>query len=151
MCRLLILLVLLAPSGVMAAYLDPVVETVQTLPNGLSQVHVRFNGDAGEPPVQMSYLVRPGSNLRAAREWAKDVVDELDSARTAAAIPGLQPGQTIQRVARVNPVKAAKQAWREKFDLYLRIKDSGVAAIAGYITTLKADIEATYQTGFLDE
>ena len=151
MTPVLVLLLLLLPSVSLAAYQDPFIETSQTLPNGLVKIDVVFNGNAGEPSIKTSYLMKPGANFNDVRRWAKDTIDDLDSVRTSAAVPGLQPGQTIQRLARVNPAKAAKQAWNEDFSLYLRIKDSGITALASVITTLKARIEANWQAGYLDE
>ena len=151
MIRFVIVAFCLFPVLAQAAYQDPVIEAVQVLPNGTTQVNLRFDGNAGEPPVQLSYVVRAGSNLRAAREWVKDVIDELDGVKTAAAIPGLQPGQTITRVARVNPARLAKQIWNEKYAIYERIQGSDVPALASVKATLKTWLDTNWQAGFLDE
>lgn len=151
MRTLLIALLMLAPSLAMAAYQNPTVISNQRQANGTVVVTFAFTGDAGEPTVTRPYTVTGLTTRNAVRTWVDETITELDRVRTAETIADLQPGQTVTRVSRVNPVKAAKQAWREKFELYLRIKDSGVAAIASYVAALKADIEATYQAGYLDE
>lgn len=142
--------VLLFPSLSFAAYQNPTVVSNQRQANGTVLIQFAFSGNAGEPTVTRSYVVSQGTTAIAVRNWIDDTIKELDLVRTAETLPALAPDQVVPRLARVTPAKAAKQAWREKFELYLRIKDSGITAIAPYVTTLKADIEATYQEGFLD-
>ena len=151
MRTLLVALLMLAPSLAMAAYQNPTVVSNQRQANGTVLITFAFSGNAGEPTVTRGYVVSQGTTATAVRNWIDDTIKELDLVRTAETLPALAPDQVVPRLARVTPAKAAKQAWREKFELYLRIKDSGVAAIASYVTALKADIEATYLAGYLDE
>ena len=147
--RALVFCVILMPSLASAAYQDPEVESIQNDANGLVRINVVFRGNAGEPDVRMPYTVRAGTTLRNVREWAKEIIDNLDAIRSAAALPALQPGSSIPRVNRINPARAAREIWEEKLNRYLRIKDAGITAGASELAAIKADLEATYQAGFL--
>jgi hypothetical protein len=76
---------------------------------------------------------------------------ELNSLQTVDSLTTLQVGATPTPANRAVAAKTAKQTWREKYTAYLAAKDSGVVAIAADLATLKADLEATYQAGFLTE
>jgi hypothetical protein len=150
---LLIALWVLLPSMGWAAYLNPEIEQNALQPNGMVKLTLVFRGDAGEPDVRRELLVRPGMTFQQGRYFVDDTIRELDAARTASNVPQLQPGQTITRLVRPAAVPTAKQAWRTKFNAYMAAKDAGLtnATMATDLAALKADLEATYQTGFLNE
>lgn len=142
---------IMMPTMGWAAYQNPTVDSNVRQENGTVLLMFAFSGNAGEPTVKRGYVVSQGTTATAVRNWIDDTIKELDLVRTAETLPSIQPGQTVTRLARVTPAKAAKQAWNEDFALYLRIKDSGIAALASTIATLKSRIEANWQAGYLDE
>lgn len=146
---LLMCLVCLLPSVVWGAYLDPVVESVQNEASGLMRVNVVFAGNAGEPPVQMSYIVRGTTTLRDIREWAKEIIDGLDGSRTTAALPSLQPGQVITRTNRNPTTPTAKQIWVSDVARYKLYKDVGLLGTEAELAAMKASLESRYQSGYL--
>lgn len=151
MRSLLILLMLLAPSLALAAYQNPTVISNERQQNGFPRITFQFTGNAGEPVVRRAYVVSSSTTATTLRNWIANTIDELDLMHTAGTLAILQPGQTVPRLNRVNPAPTAKQIWRGKLDRYIHAKDSGITAIASALTTMKADLEATYQAGFLDE
>lgn len=150
---LLMCVLILLPVGAWAAYQNPIIERNELQPNGMVKLFLLIRGNAGEPDVRAELLVRPGMTFTQGRYWADDKLNELDSARTASNAAQLQPGQTIPRLARPPVVPTAKEVWRKKFNAYMAVKDSGLAGatLASDLAAKKADLEATYATGFLDE
>lgn len=145
-------LLLVLPSVASAAYQNPVVESNQPQVSGFVKVTFRFDGNAGEPTRYREYLVRPTTTPTILRNWVADTRAELDLLYTASVIPSLQQGQTVSGLARVPVTPTAKEAWNEKHERYKRYKDSGLvsAALTTNLNALKADLEATYQEGFID-
>lgn len=141
---LLLCVLLLVPSVARAAYLDPVI-----ISNDGKAIIFQFSGDAGEPIKTITYVVQAATTQKAVREWVKDTVDDLNGIRSAATLAALQPGQTVARLNRTAAARAAKDLWNEKLARYLYVKDSGIAAAATELAALKADLETTYQSGFL--
>lgn len=150
MKTVLLVLFLVLPSVSFAAYQNPVVKSNTTLANGNVQIGFEFSGNAGEPVVIRSFIVQKGTTAQELRNWVDDIIKELDLVNTASKLAVLQPGQTVPRLARVEPAPTAKQIWLSKFHRYLSFKDSGVAAIASDLAAIKSDLEATYQAGYLD-
>lgn len=151
-CLLMCVLVL-QPVGAWAAYMNPVIERNELQPNGMVRLFLLFHGDAGEPDVRAELLVRPGMTVAQGRNWVDNKLTELDAARTAANAAQLQPGQIIPRLARVPVALTAKEVWRKKFNAYMAVKDAGLAGttLASDLAAKKADLDATYLPGFLDE
>lgn len=145
------LLILLIPSVSLAAYDNPTVLANERKGNGTVLITFAFTGNAGEPTVTRGYTVTLGTTAAAVRNWIDDTIKELDLVRTAETTPALQPGQTVPRLAKVPPVLSAKQIWNRKYSIYQRFQNSDIAALAADRATLKADLEATYQAGFLAE
>lgn len=148
--RFAVLLVMLIPSISLAAYQNPMVKANTTLANGNVQITFEFNGNAGEPAVTRLFIVQKGTTAQELRNWVDDIIKELDLINAASKLAALQPGQTVPRLARVDPAPTAKQVWLSKFHRYISVKDAGITAIAADLATLKNDLEATYQTGYLD-
>lgn len=143
------LAVLLVPSLAPAAYQNPTVLSMERKADGGGHIIFQFAGNAGEPIVTRTYVIQSGSTLAGVRNWVDDTINELNLVQAAAVLPGLQQGQTVPRLARVNPARAAKELWNEKVARYGQLKDLGIAAAAADLAALKADIEATYQAGFV--
>ncbi len=145
-------LVAVMPSLALAAYQNPVVDSRVQLPSGFVRVVFLFTGNAGEVNVYREYLIRPGTTAAALRNWIDDTKTELNFLNTAATIPGLQQGNTVAGLARVLALKTAKEVWNEKYETYRRYKDSGLvsSALTSEMATLKADLEATYEAGFIN-
>lgn len=141
--------VLLFPSLSFAAYQNPTVLANDKLSNGTVKISFQFTGNAGEPIVRRDFIVSAGTTATTLRNWIADTIDELDLMYTAGTLAILQPGQTIPRLNRVPATPTAKQIWVEKLSRYLHVKDSGIVAAASDIAALKADLEATYQAGFI--
>lgn len=149
MKQIILVALLLVPASVFAAYEDPVIESTEQTSNGQTRLNMVFRGNAGEPDVRMPYIVNPSVAYRDIRVWAKETIDSLDAVRTTATLPTLQAGQTITRVNRLPPSETPKQAWMTKYYHYLRVKDGGITGTEAEIAAMKADLVATYQSGFL--
>lgn len=137
-------LLFLVPSLALSAYLDPVITS-----NDGKRIVFEFAGDAGEATETLTYVVRPGTTKKAVREWVKDTLDELDGRLAAAKLPDFAVGQSVTRLNRTAAVRAAKEVWNDKLARYLYLQSSGITAAAGELAAMKADLEATYQAGFL--
>lgn len=146
----LMFIVPLVPSLSEAAYQNPTVVTNVRQANGTRLVTFAFVGNAGEPTETRGYVIQQETTATTLRNWIDDTIKELELVHTAANLAILQPGQqTVPRLARVT-TPSAKQVWLEKHERYMRVQNSDVAAIVSARATLKADLEATYQAGFLD-
>jgi len=128
----------------LAAYQNPVVKSNQLQSNGSVLVTFEFAGDAGEPTVTKGYVIQRATTATELRNWVDDTISELDLIQTASKLASIQPGQTVPKLARVQPVLSACRVWVEKLERYLRVKDAGVTAIAVDVATLKTNIENTY-------
>lgn len=147
---LFLLVLLLAPSMASAAYLNPTVIANERQQNGSTKLLFRFNGNAGEPAVTREFTVQPATTATLLRNWIDATLNELDLMHTAASLPAIQPNQTVPRLAPVTPTPTARTAWRRKADWYAQIcTHSFTGTIATECTALKADIESTYQAGFI--
>ena len=150
--HILILLVsLLLPSISFAAYQSPTVVSNERQQDGSTRLVLRFTGNAGEPVVVRSYVVSRGTTAAILRNWIDGVMTELDLMHTAATLAALQPGQTVTRLApTAPPAPTAKEVWLGKVDRYRQFADLGLTGTAATdLTALLADINATYQAGFL--
>lgn len=147
----LLVLMLVFPSLTWAAYQNPTVVSNARQGNGTVLMTFAFTGNAGEPTITKGYVIQQSTTATALRNWIDDTIKELDLVHTAATLAILQPGQTVPRLAKTTPAPTAKQVWRDKFQRYLLVKDAGIVAMSADIAALKADLEATYQAGFLTE
>ena len=144
-------LLLLAPVMASAAYQSPIVIDNERLSVGSTRLKFQFSGNAGEPVVIREYMVGPGTTATILRNWVDATLDELNLTHTAATLPALQPGQTVPRLAPVAPTASAKDVWQRKAASYARFcTHSFTGSVETACTTLKSDIESTYQAGFLD-
>lgn len=151
MCIPLLFAMLLIPYVAQAAYTNPTVISNERLAVGSTKLIFRFNGDAGEPAVTREYMVGPSTTATILRNWVDATLNELNLMHTAATLPALQPGQTVPRLAPVSGTPSAAEVWQRKVSRYSRACTLGLTgAIATDCTTLKGDIETTYQAGFLD-
>lgn len=151
MVTLLVFLVLmLNPILGHAAYQTPTIVQKDIQTSGVIFLTFQFTGNAGEPPVKRIFIVNQSTTATVLRNWVDDQMSELDLLFTAESLPQLQVGQSIPRLARVVPSPTAKDVWNAKFDRYVRALNSGISAISSDMTALKADLEATYQTGFIN-
>lgn len=151
MKRLVVILciVLAIPVFSHAGYQNPTVVSNDPIAEGDSRIRLQFTGNAGEPTVQRILIIPDGATNQSIRNMVDQLIDQLDRKRTAATMPILQVGNTINRLAVVPPVPTAKQIWQAKYYRYMEIKDGGIAAAASELAAMKADLEATYQAGFL--
>lgn len=146
-----LVLVPLLPSSVQAVYTDAVVVSNEVQVDGRTLIVLRIRGDAQEPDVQLKYNVPANPTMAELRHTIGERVAELNLARTVASAPAVRPGAVIAPLTRpAAPAPTAKQIWQGKFDRYNRMNGSGIAAATAQITALKADLEATYQAGYLD-
>lgn len=143
-------LLVLAPSISNAAYTSPQIVARDVQPSGYVVLSFVFSGNAGEPSVRRTFTVSQSTTATVLRNWVDAQMAELDLLYMASVIPSLQVGQTIPRLAPVNPAPTAKAVWLDKLDRYMRYKDSGITATNSAIAALKADLESTYQAGYLD-
>lgn len=149
---LLLLVILLAPSLASAAYLDSAtVLRYEQDQNGAARLIMRFQGNAGEPIVDRPYQIASDSTVGGLREWVRGVATELNLARTAGTAPQVASGTVINGAARAAQVVTPRGIWRSKVLLYTELSGKGfIGALGTALDTLKADIEATYQAGYLD-
>ena len=146
----LVLCVLLAmPVLSHAGYQNPTVISNDPIAEGDSRIRLQFTGNNGEPTVQRILIVPDGATNQSIRNMVDQIIDQLDRKRTAATMPILQVNNTINRLAVVPPVPTAKQVWQAKYYRYIEIKDGGIVAAAAELAAMKADLESTYQAGFL--
>jgi hypothetical protein len=152
MIIVLLIAALLMPQAVHAAYLNQAtVLRHEQDQNGAARLWMRFQGNAGEPLVDRPYPVSGTSTLAGLRDWINGVVQELNLARTAGTAPQVAPGTAINGLAASPPAQSAKSLWRGKVQIYnLSCTNGFIDAVATACSTLKADIEGTYQAGFLD-
>jgi len=148
---LFLLALLLMPSLAHAAYQDPTVISNERLSIGSTKLIFRFFGDAGEPAVTREYVIGPGTTAPILRNWVDATIKELNLMNAAATLPALQPGQIVPRLAPSVVPPSGKQVWLRKLRIY---NEATSASLAGLVMTdlsaLKADLESSYQTGYLD-
>ena len=149
MIALLLSFLLFVPSVGFAAYQNPTVIANERQANGFPRITFQFTGNAGEPTAVRSYVISASTTAAALRNWIADTIDELDLMHTAGTLSILQPGQTVPRLNRAVVTPTAKQIWVEKLSRYLAVKDAGITAASADLAALKADLEATYQAGFI--
>ena len=148
---ILLIVLLLAPTVADAAYTNPTVIANERQPSGSTKLIFRFNGNAGEPAVTREYMVGPGTTATILRSWVGSTLAELNLMHTAATLPSLQPGQVVPSLAPVTAPPSAKDVWQQNAANYRQLcTNSFTGAAATACTTLKTDIESTYQAGFLD-
>lgn len=120
------------------------------LTDGRVPIEVEFTGNAGEPPVSQKYTLGPGDTALTMRAWAAQMAASLNAVKTFAG--NLTVGQSISVIpipSPLDPVPTAKDVWLEKFRRYQRMSGTSVAwQFAADLATLKADLEATYLTGY---
>lgn len=132
-----------------AGYQNPEVVKNDPIAEGDARVTLQFTGNADEPTVQIVRVIPDGSTNQSIRNMVDGLLTQLDRKRTAATMPILKVGNTINRLAPVSPVPTAKQVWQAKLSRYLEVKDAGITAAVAELAAMKADLEATYQAGFM--
>lgn len=131
------------------AYTNPTIVANEPQTDGTLRLVLKFSGNAGEPDVIKDFIVKSSTTPTILRNWIDATMVELDKIRTAATIPGLQVGQTITRLAPTPATPSPKSVWQTKLNQYLQAKGYGITAADADLAAMKADLEATYQTGFL--
>ena len=153
---LILIAILSMPSLASAAYTD----SAQVLrheqdQNGSARLIMRFTGNAGEPIVDRAYpitpAVSPAAAFAALRNWISLTVTELNLSRSAGTAPQVAAGTVINGLAPSATPQSAKSIWRDKVRVYRDgCTNSFTGAVATSCTTLKENIESSYQAGFLD-
>lgn len=133
------------------AYQNPTVIANDPIAGGFSRLGLMFTGNAKEPDVRKDFTINETTTATNFRNWVDETIRQLDGMRTAATLPAIQVGQVVPRLARTAPVPTAKQIWRAKLSRYLEVKDAGIVAAAAELAAMKADLESTYQAGFLGD
>ena len=147
---LIAIILVLLPAWASAAYQNPVVIANERQQDGRTKLVFEFTGTAAEPVVRRPFIVLPSTTPTILRNWIDATLNELDLMHAAATLPSVQPGQTVPRLAPVPPTPTAKSVWRRKVEIYKQFAgNSFTGAIATALAALKADIEATYEAGFL--
>lgn len=152
---LFMLVVLLSPSLALAAYLDPEVVRSERQSSGFIKKVMEFRGNNNEPTVQREYLIRPfptGALLAIHfRNWVYTTKRELNQLYTVSQHPNVADGQIVQELAPVASTTPAQQTWLDKVGMFKRACESGfTGAVETDCTAMKADIEATYQAGWIN-
>lgn len=152
MRTLVVLITLLLPQLVHAAYLDQAeVLRYEQEQNGSARLIMRFQGNSGEPIVDRPYHVSSGSSVAKLRNWISQVVTELNLSRLAGTAPQVAPGTTLTGLSPSPVTPTAKGAWRTKVQIYKQACESSfTGSVATGCTAMKTDIENTYQSGFLN-
>lgn len=118
------------------------------LSDGRVQITVEFTG-AGEQPMRRQMHVGPTDTVQTIRRWAYEQAQNLGSVKTIA--DSLTVGQSINLTKIPDPTPSAEDVWQEKVRRYQRMAALGLtgATAAADLATLKADIEATYDSSYL--
>lgn len=153
-----LVVMLTMPSLASAAYLDQgEILRYEQDQNGAARWIIRFTGTGSEPIVDRPYNIAsipgttPAQYLLLLREWIRGVVNELNLARTAGVHPAVASGTILHGATASAPTPTAKSVWRGKVSIFGQACAYGfTGAIATDCTALKADIESTYQAGFLN-
>lgn len=150
--RLLVILFILLPTSAMAAYQNPTVESKQILPDGSTQITLRFTGDDNEPIVERTFRLTDETKAEDVQRFIGRELKRLNDSRSSRTdfdaigktIPPLPPNPERE--------KSAKQVWRDKYERYQQYKNSGLGgAVEADLDELKADLETTYKKGFLND
>lgn len=133
------------------SYITATVSVVNPIrQDGTQPIVVSFTGDAGEAPVQRDYTLDESSTNAVVRRWVADVFALLNGRKSN--VGSATVGQVIPPAAPiVPPVQTAQDVWAEKARRLARARAMGTVtgALATAITALQADIDSTYQAGFL--
>lgn len=153
--RVFLLSALLFPALAHADYTTATVHVREQLPTGLVKFTIRFSGDAGEELKFREYTMVPAATAietnQALRRWVQSVLTQLNLSVLAADAAILAPGSTITPLAPLAPTVSAKNIWRHKVNLYDQLQGKGyTGALGSAVTALKADIEATYNSTYLE-
>ena len=135
------------------AYQNPII-TSKEITNAGVRIFVEAVGDAGEETIRAERLITPKTTIQEVREWAWRLVNEEGPGRQTIAdaitvntpIPPLQPAPP--------PGPTPRQVWVDKAERLIRAKEAAsaglnAAAATADIATLEADVNATYQAGFI--
>lgn len=153
MIIVMVLALILATNGhaAFAAYKDPVIISNERQSSGATKLIFRFNGDNGEPAVTREYAIGAETTMPILRDWVASTIVELNKVNLASTVPALQAGRTITGQALTAPPPTAKDVWQGKMSMYQAVKDLGLTGqFVEDLAALKADLQATYQTGYLD-
>lgn len=149
----LAVLISLTPVLAQAAYLDPIVLSNERQLNGSTKMVFEFSGDAGEPTVRREYTVSAGTTQTVLRNWIYSTISELNLMHAAATLAGLQPRQTVPKLAPTTSTPTAQQVWMEKARRAVRMKaavDAGVTALSTDLATLLTDLNGSYVTSYAE-
>jgi hypothetical protein len=109
---------------------------------------VEFVGNAGEPTVKREYYVAATDTLQSVRQWAIAQAASLAAVKTVA--DNLTVGMSVNLTPIVPPAPTARQVWLGKVSQYKQFAALGLTGTAAAdLAALLADINATYETGFL--
>ena len=115
--------------------------------DGRVRITVEFTG-TGETAKRRDYVVGPTDTLQSIRQWAIAQAASLGTVKTVA--DGLTVGQSVNLTPITPPAATAEQVWRGKLARYRALEGLGLTGQAATdLAALKADIEATYVTGYL--
>lgn len=155
MWPLLVFVAVLASSVIPshAAYTAASVQGQEELGNGMVRYQIRFVGNAGEKLVVLPYEMVPAATEVLTREalerWTDGVLKRLNVSESVKG--ALIPGSTITPRAPVTPTRPAKAEWQLKARTCLAYKDHFTGPLAADVNALCADVQRSYQKGFLDE
>ena len=130
-------------------YTVATLKSKDALPSGQVQLMVEFTG-SGEPPIRQGYVAGATTTIADIKDWANTIAANLNAGETLiAALPNV--GATVQLQAKTPPSPSAQDVWNEKAARLQRMKALPVtnAAATTDINTLQADVNATYQAGFI--
>ncbi len=117
-------------------------------PDRRVRIVVEFTGNAGEPTVRQEYYITSTDTAQSIRRWAIEQARNLGDVKTVA--DALTVGQSVNLTPINPPAATAEEVWRAKVGRYTRMQDLGLTGQAATdLAALKADIEATYLTGYL--
>ena len=106
---------------------------------------VEFTGPS-LPPAQKTCYFSVGQTAADLKEWARGEAARLNRRRGVT----LTVGQSVDLVAPAEPARTAFEIWVEKARRLIRLKQLGLTNITAVseVTTLEADVNATYQSGY---
>lgn len=109
---------------------------------------IEFTGNAGEPVVRREYYVTAADTAQSIRRWCIEQAKSLGDVKTVA--DALTVGQSVNLTPIATPAATAEEVWRWKVSRYRAMAQLGLSGQAATdLSSLKADIEATYVTAYL--
>jgi hypothetical protein len=121
----------------------------QPFADGRVRIIITFTGNAGEPSIDRDFILNAETTGLELRRWAINEAAGLLARKTI--VDSLTIGQSINLTPIAPPVPTAREIWEGKANRLRRAKELGLtnATAVSELTTLEADVNATYVAGYI--